>query len=69
VRFTPWALLRDADPELRRRVVDELRLLTAGESRPLFPDATIERERVLGLTKSYVAYRLDCGVGRGSWGG
>ena len=63
-RFTPWALLCDPDPELRRRVVDELRLLTADEVRRLFPDATIERERVLGLTKSYVAYRVEHGVGR-----
>jgi len=67
-RFTPWALLRGPDPQLRRHVVDELRLLTAGEVRRLFPDATIERERVLGLTKSYVAYRLGHGVRRGSCG-
>ena len=32
------------------------------------PGVTIERERVLGLTKSYVAYRLGHGVRRGSCG-
>ncbi len=35
----------------------EVRLLTAAEMRELFPDCTIERERFLGLTKSYIAVR------------
>jgi hypothetical protein len=36
-------------------MVNELRLLTAGELRRLFPEAEIVRERFLGLTKSLVA--------------
>jgi hypothetical protein len=37
--------------------LDEVRLLTFGEMRTLFPDCTILRERFLGLTKSYIAVR------------
>jgi len=37
-------------------LVDEHRLLNADELRALFPRATIYRERVAGLTKSFVAY-------------
>ena len=37
-------------------LVDEHRLLSASELRALFPRATIYRERVAGLTKSFVAY-------------
>jgi SAM-dependent methyltransferase len=40
-----------------RRAVAEIRLLGLRELRSLFPDATVHRERVLGLTKSFVAYR------------
>lgn len=35
----------------------ETRLPTVREMRQLFPDATIKRERVFGLTKSLIAYR------------
>lgn len=44
------------DPAAAGRAVDEIRLLSAGELRELFPDARLYRERVLGLTKSLVAY-------------
>jgi len=44
------------DPEAARRAVTEIRLLGAGELGDLFPGARIYRERVLGLTKSLVAY-------------
>lgn len=37
-------------------LVDEHRLLSDGELRALFPTAAIYRERILGLTKSFVAY-------------
>jgi SAM-dependent methyltransferase len=38
-------------------LVDECRLLNYDEMKTLFPDCEIRRERVLGLTKSYVALR------------
>ena len=36
----------------------DIRLLTYREMKQLFPDCLILKERVLGLTKSYVAVRL-----------
>jgi hypothetical protein len=44
------------DPEEARRAVTEIRLLGARELGRLFPDAELYRERVLGLTKSLIAY-------------
>jgi len=44
------------DPAAARQVVADIRLLTLREMRRLFPGARIYRERVLGLTKSFVAY-------------
>jgi len=44
------------DPEDARRAVEEIRLLGSRELRRLFPDAELYRERVLGLTKSLIAY-------------
>ena len=49
---------------LRRRdhadfdaLFDEVRLLTEGEFRELFPDCQIEREKLCGITKSFIAAR------------
>lgn len=44
------------DPDNARRAVTEIRLLSGREMRSLFPDAALYRERVLGVTKSFVAY-------------
>lgn len=40
-----------------RAVVNSIRLLKEPELRNLFPGASIYKERVLGLTKSFVAYK------------
>jgi hypothetical protein len=60
-RFTVWQWLYRPDPEERRFYVEhflsDIRLLSAGELRRLFPDGTILRERFLGFTKSLIAYR------------
>jgi hypothetical protein len=53
-RWTPRGLLQ---PSLVHEIVDEVRLLTHCEVKQLFPDCLILKERVLGLTKSYIAVR------------
>ena len=53
-RWTPRGLLQ---PGLVHEIVDEVRLLTHREVKQLFPDCLILKERVLGLTKSYIAVR------------
>src|SRR5271170_3801293 len=54
VRWTPRGLLQ---PDVVHEIVDEVRLLTYREVKQLFPDCLILKERVLGLTKSYIAIR------------
>lgn len=44
------------DPQKALDAVTEVRLLTGSEMRELFPGATIWREKLGGLTKSWVAY-------------
>lgn len=52
-----WGWLARPSQQQVDATVDEIRLLTHREMRELFPDCEILRERVLGLTKSYVAVR------------
>lgn len=54
VRWTPRGLLQ---PEVIHEIVDEVRLLTYREVKQLFPDCRILKERVFGITKSYIAVR------------
>ena len=54
VHLTPRGILQ---PHVVHEIVDEVRLLTHREMKQLFPDCIILKERVLGLTKSYVAVR------------
>jgi hypothetical protein len=54
VRWTPRGILQ---PNVVHQIVDEVRLLTYREFKQLFPDCRILKERLLGLTKSYVAVR------------
>jgi hypothetical protein len=54
VRWTPRGFLQ---PDVVHEIVDEVRLLTYREVKQLFPDCLILKERVLGLTKSYIAVR------------
>jgi len=55
--FTPWGWLSRASKASSEAMVDEIRLLKEAEMKLLFPDCEIRRERLLGLTKSYVAVR------------
>jgi hypothetical protein len=55
-RFRLGWLPREPDPARAREVVDSIRLLTAAQMRSLFPEASIYRERFLGLSKSITTY-------------
>jgi len=55
-RWTPRGLLQ---PTVVQQIVDEVRLLTLREMKQLFPDCRILKERVLGVTKSYIAVRTQ----------
>jgi len=56
--FTLWGLLSKPSAAEISEMVLELRLLTLSEMKQLFPDCLILKERVLGLTKSYIAIRI-----------
>ncbi len=60
-RFTVWEWIhRPAADEKRfyiEHFISDIRLLSAGDMRRLFPDAIILRERFLMFTKSLIAYR------------
>ncbi len=56
VALTPRGLLT---PDEVHQIVDEVRLLTYREMQMLFPDCVILRERLFGLTKSYIAVRAS----------
>ena len=61
-----WGLLVPVSPDRRRFYIEhylsDVRLLDAAGLRALFPGARIMRERLCGLTKSFVAYLpASCG--------
>lgn len=56
--FTPWGLIDRPSQEKVDALLAEIDLLTEAEMRALFPDATILKERFLGLTKSIIAVRV-----------
>jgi hypothetical protein len=53
----PFGWICNPPREECRKACREIRLLGARETRRLFPDAEIVRERFLGLTKSLIAVR------------
>lgn len=55
--FTGWGWLTRPTPGKVDAFLAEVRLLTFAEMQTLFPDCTILRERFLGMTKSYIAFR------------
>lgn len=54
VQWTPRGLVQ---PHIVHQIVEEVRLLTHREMKELFPDCVILEEKLLGLTKSYIAVR------------
>ena len=57
--FTIWGLVTKPSKRQVDDFLTEVRLLTFSEMQILFPDCEIRRERFLGLTKAFVAVRLD----------
>lgn len=55
--ITPYALVSRVPASQARATVDEVRFLSVCELRALFPDGLLWRERVLGVTKSFVTFR------------
>ena len=55
--FTLWGLLTKPNAARVEEMLSDIRLLTHREMKLLFPDCVILKERVLGLTKSYIAIR------------
>ncbi len=55
--WTVWGIFARPTQQAVDEFVDATRLLDASEMRRLFPTAQLERERVLGLTKSLIASR------------
>jgi hypothetical protein len=57
VHLTPWALITRATRAEADATACEIRLLGFGEMHRLFPDCEILKERLAGMTKSYIAVR------------
>jgi hypothetical protein len=55
--FTLWGLLSKPSAMQVNEFISEIRLLTLREMKQLFPDCLILKERVFGITKSYIALR------------
>jgi hypothetical protein len=53
-----WGLVDRPDQAKIDALLEEINLLTEAQMRALFPDATIVKERFLGMTKSLIAIRL-----------
>ncbi|HTH46609.1 MAG TPA: methyltransferase domain-containing protein [Candidatus Limnocylindria bacterium] len=56
--FTVWGWLNRPTATQIAGFLSEVRMLTLREMKKLFPDCEILRERLFGLTKSYIAIRL-----------
>lgn len=57
--FTLWGLVTRPSREECARQNRELRLLKCNELKALFPDAQVLPEKVLGITKSFVAAKVN----------
>jgi hypothetical protein len=57
-KFSLGWIERMPDRSRAEQEVDSIRLLSWTQIRDLFPDAKIEREKLFGLTKSLIAYKM-----------
>lgn len=55
MRFTPWGIFGRATQADVDACLAEIRLLSAGDMRGLFPEAELVRERFAGMTKSLIS--------------
>jgi len=55
--FTIWGWITHPTQEYIKNKVNETNLLTLSKFNKLFPDCFIEKEKFLGMTKSYIAIR------------
>jgi hypothetical protein len=53
--FTVWGWITRPDRQACQRFIEEVRMVTQSDMREFFPDAQIQSERLLGLTKSLIA--------------
>jgi SAM-dependent methyltransferase len=56
IQFLPWSIRKRLNDRFRGGA-ERIELLTAPELRALFPDGTLHREKILGLTKSLIVVR------------
>jgi SAM-dependent methyltransferase len=64
--FTLWGLMGRPSPTLVDLAIAEVRLMRRREFVSLFPDGQIWTERLLGVAKSYTAYKLPAAVAHGT---
>jgi len=57
-RYSLGWIPREQDMHRAHEIIRRIRLLKAAELQTIFPDATIWRERIFGLTKSIVAIKV-----------
>jgi SAM-dependent methyltransferase len=57
-KFTLGWVERQPEKKYAERAVDSIRLLSSSDMRGLFADAKLEKERLLGITKSLIAYKI-----------
>lgn len=55
--FTLWGMMTKPTASQVEDFLNEIRLLNANEMERLFPDCEILKERIAGVTKSYIAMR------------
>lgn len=56
--FTLWGLITKPDRNTVERMIESIRFLTEAQMKKLFPDSTILKEQVCGLSKSLIAIKL-----------
>ncbi|WP_106568953.1 class I SAM-dependent methyltransferase [Cecembia rubra] len=56
---TKLSRLRKWKPQDAQQYLDEIRLINKKEMKRLFPKATIYKEKMMGMTKSFTAHNMD----------